>query len=181
MKRLLLAAILGQVLVHSALAQTPTGSGNAGFTFDVYGDSRSMMYLPYKATQEADARKLMVDMFELVMPEKMSEAVVQKDVKLVYDPSTHELIQVVMPFETRSEVSTLTLDKGWVTSASVEDVKLLPGVRRTMFRMEGGKWVAREAVDDIKSGKAAFLLSTGDLVWWGRQADKPSENPYWTL
>jgi hypothetical protein len=86
-----------------------------------------MMYLPYKAAQEADARKLMVDMFELVMPEKMSEAVVQKDVKLIYDPSTHELIQVVMPFETRSEVSTLTLDKGWVTSASVEDVKPFAG------------------------------------------------------
>jgi len=78
-------------------------------------------------------------------------------------------------------VTTLTLDKGWVTSASVEDVKLLPGVRRTMFRLEGGQWVAREVVRDIKSGKAKFLLNTGDLVWWGKQADKPSDNPYWTL
>jgi hypothetical protein len=115
----------------------------AGFSFDVYGDSRSMMYLPSKADQEAEARKLMVDMFDLVLPEKVADAVVQKHVKLIYDPSTHELIQVVMPFETKSEVSTLTLDKGWVTSASVEDVKLLPGVRRTMFRKEGGEWVAR--------------------------------------
>ena len=106
---------------------------------------------------------------------------VQKYVKLIYDPSNHELVQMVMPFDTRSEVTTLTLDKGWVTSASVEDVKLLPGVRRTMFRLEGGQWVAREVVRDIKSGKAKFLLNTGDLVWWGKQADKPSDNPYWTL
>jgi len=103
---------------------------------------------------------------------------VQKDVKLIYDPSTHELVQLVI---THDEVTTLTLDKGWVTSASVEDVKLSPGVRRTMFRLEGGEWVAREVVRDIKTGNAKFLLSTGDLVWWGRQGDKPSTNPYWTL
>ena len=169
---------------QSTNTATQGSSGDAresAFSFDVYGDSRSMMYLPYQAAQQGDARKLMVDMFELVLPEKVADAVVQKDVKLTYDPSTHELIQVVMPFESRSEVSTLTLDKGWVTSASVEDVKLLPGVHRTMFRMEGGKWVASEVVRDIKSGKAEFLLSTGDLVWWGRQGGKPSDNPYWTL
>jgi hypothetical protein len=39
-----------------------------------------------------------------------------------------------MPFDTASEVTTLKFDKGWVTEASVEDVKLLPGVHRTMFR-----------------------------------------------
>jgi hypothetical protein len=96
-----------------------------------------MMYLPYKADQEADARKLMVDMFELVLPQKVSEEVVEKDVKLIYDPSDHELVQMVMPFMTKNEVTTLTFDKGWVTSASVEDVKLLPSVNRTMFRLEG--------------------------------------------
>ena len=41
-----------------------------------------------------------------------------------------------------SEVTTLKFDKGWVTEASVEDVKLLPGVSRQMFRLEGGDWVA---------------------------------------
>jgi len=50
-----------------------------------------------------------------------------------------------------------------------------------MFRLEGGQWVAREAVRDIKTGNAKFLLNTGDLVWWGKQGDKPSANPYWTL
>jgi hypothetical protein len=44
----------------------------------VYGDSRSMMYLPYKSDQEADARQLMVDMFDLVLPEKVSEEVIKK-------------------------------------------------------------------------------------------------------
>ncbi len=152
-----------------ATVQNPKSTADSGFSFDVYGDSRSMMYLPYKEDQEADARKLMVDMFDLVLPEKYAEGVVDKYVKLIYDPSNHELAQVIMPFETRSEVTTLTLDKGWVTSASVEDVKLLPGVRRTMFRLEGGQWVAREVVRDIKNGNASFLVNTGDLVWWGNQ------------
>src|SRR6476646_510130 len=63
-----------------------------GFAFDVYGDSRSMMYLPYKADQEAEARQLMVDMFELVLPAKVSQAMVNKYVQLTYDPATKELV-----------------------------------------------------------------------------------------
>lgn len=156
-------------------------SAPAAFSFDVYGDSRSMMYLPYKQDQEAEARELMVDMFELALPAKEAPEVVQKYVKLTYDPSNHELVQIVMPFMTSSEVTTLTLDKGWVTEASVEDVKLMPGVRHTMFRLQGGDWVAREVVKDIRSGNAEFLVNTGDLVWWGKQGGKPSDNPYWKL
>ena len=62
---------------------------------------------------------------------------VQKDVKLTYDPATKELVQMVMPFMTASEVTTLKFDKGWVTEASVEDMKLLPGVSRTMYPSAG--------------------------------------------
>jgi Calcineurin-like phosphoesterase len=164
-----------------AKGRAKAGESGAGFAFDIYGDSRSMMYLPYKANQEAEARQLMVDMFELVLPAKISQEMVNKNVKLTYDPATKELVQIVMPFMTASEVTTLTVDKGWVTEASVEDVKRLPGVRRTMFRLQGGDWVAREAVKDIKSGQAKFLLNTGDLVWWGKQGDKASDNPYWKL
>ena len=175
------------LMVLAALAlQFPTATAQEvprptdfGFSFAVYGDSRSMMYLPYKSDQEADARQLMVDMFELVLPEKVAAEVVKKDVKLIYDPASGELVEMVMPFMTHSEVTYLTLDKGWVTEASVEDVKLLPGVRRTMFRLQGGDWVAREMVRDVLSGRAKFILSTGDLVWWGRQGNKPSDNPYW--
>jgi hypothetical protein len=123
----------------------------------------------------------MVDLFSEVLPKKVSEETVKKHVKLIYDPATKELIQMVMPFMTASEVTTMTLDKGWVTEASVEDVKLLPGVRRTMFRLEAGDWVARNVVQDIQRGKAKFILNTGDLVWWGKQAASPSQNPYWTL
>jgi hypothetical protein len=165
----------------TATAQQKTEASNLGFSFAVYGDSRSMMYLPYKSDQREEAIKLMVDMFELVLPERVAEEVVRKHVKLTYDPSTDELIQIVMPFETKSEVSTLTLDKGWVTEASVEDVKLLPGVHRTMFRLQGGEWVAREVVKDVQSGKAKLILNTGDMVWWGKQGPTPAENPYWRL
>ena len=55
---------------------------------------------------------------------------------MIFDPVTKELIKVIMPFMCKSEVMTLTVDKGWVTEASVEDVKLLPGVHRTMFRLQ---------------------------------------------
>jgi len=72
---------------------------------------------PYKQDQEAEARKLMVDMFELVLPARVADAVVQKDVKLTYDPAGKELVQMTMPFITASEVTTLKFDKGWVTEA----------------------------------------------------------------
>ena len=154
---------------------------DSGFSFDVFGDSRSMMYLPDKSDQKAEATKLMVDMFKLVLPEKVAASVVEKDVKLIYDPDSGELLQIVMPFMTQSEIMTLTVDKGWVTEASVEDVKLLPGVRHTLFRLHAGEWLAREIVRDVQSGHSKFILSTGDLVWWGKQGSTPSENPYWKL
>jgi len=175
---------IGVTLALSALnmhAQQAGKPANSGFSFEVYGDSRSMMYLPYKQDEEPQARTLMVDMFELVLPAKVAPEVVAKDVKLIYDPSTKELVEMVMPFDTASEVTTLKFDKGWVTEASVEDVKLLPGVSRTMFRLEGGDWVAKDVVANVKSGRAQFIVSTGDLVWWGRQGGKPSDNPYWKL
>src|SRR5271167_3321372 len=174
-------AVAATLAMLAGNVQAQKASAPAAFSFDVYGDSRSMMYLPYKQDQEAEARQLMVDMFELVLPVKVADAVVQKDVKLIYDPSNNELVQVIMPFMTASEVTTLTFDKGWVTEASVEDVKLMPGVRHTMFRLQGGDWVAREVVANVKSGHAQFIVSTGDLVWWGKQGGKPSDNPYWKL
>ena len=182
-RRVLLSslALLPTLQPGTAAAQQTNRDISRAFSFAVYGDSRSMMYLPYKSNQRDEAVKLMVDMFELVLPEKVSEEVVRRDVKLTYDPATDELVQIVMPFETKSEVTTLKLDKGWVTEASVEDVKLLPGVHRTMFRLHGGEWVAHEIVKDVQSGRAKFILNTGDMVWWGKQGPTPSENPYWRL
>jgi len=182
-RRVLLStlALLPALQPRTATAQRTKPAAGSAFSFAVYGDARSMMYLPYKSDQKDEAIKLMVDMFELVLPGKVAEEVVRKVVKLTYDPLTDELVQIVMPFDTKSEVTTLTLDKGWVTEASVEDVKLLPGVRRTMFRLQGGEWVAREIVNDVKSGRAKFVLNTGDMVWWGKQGRTVSDSPYWKL
>src|SRR5271169_2928674 len=164
-RRVLLStlALLPALAPQIATAQKAKPAAGSAFSFAVYGDSRSMMYLPYKSDQEADARQLMADIFSLVLPEKVSEEVVKKDVRLIYDPATKELAQIVMPFDTRSEVTTLTVDKGWVTEASVEDVKLLPGVHRTMFRLQGGDWVAREIVRDVNAGRAIFVINSGDV------------------
>src|SRR5215813_252767 len=123
-RRLLLSslALLPVLGPRTAVAQQTRRASNVGFSFAVYGDSRSMMYLPYKSDQREEAIKLMVDIFALVLPERVAEEVVRKDVKLIYDQATDELVQIVMPFETKSEVTTLTVDKGWITEASVEDV-----------------------------------------------------------
>src|ERR1700760_157558 len=179
-RRVLLSsfALFPALQAQTAIAQQ-TRRGGKAFSFAVYGDSRSMMYLPYKSDQKEEAVKLMVDIFALVLPEKVAEEVVRRDVKLTYDPATDELVQIVMPFESKSEVTTLKLDKGWVTEASVEDVKLLPGVHRTMFRLHGGEWVAREIVKDVKSGRARLVVNSGDAVWWGNQGLTVSDSPYW--
>ena len=71
---------------HSAAAQ----QASSGLSFVVYGDSRPMMYLPVKEGRP-DLVELFVEMFGLVMPEKVAEAVVKRDVKMIFDPVTKEL------------------------------------------------------------------------------------------
>jgi hypothetical protein len=166
----------GAALSTAAQAQTATASG--AFSFAAYGDSRPMMYLPYK-DGNPDLTKLFVEMFGLVMPERVAEAAVKRDIKMVFDPATKDLVEVVMPFMSKSEVMTLSLDRGWVTRATVEDVKLLPGVHREMFQLEGGDWVAREIVQHVRAGRAKFVVSSGDVVWWGNQGLSINDSPYW--
>jgi predicted phosphohydrolase len=48
-----------------------------------------------------------------------------------------------------------------------------------MFRLEGGDWVAREIVKDVQSGRARFVVNSGDLVWWGNQGRTVADSPYW--
>ena len=169
-------ALSAPLLASPARAQSASTQG--GFSFAAVGDTRPMMYLPPSAG-EPDLVKFFVEMFGLVMPERVAEEVVKRDVKMIFDPDTKELIQVVMPFMTKTEVMTLTVDKGWVTEASVEDVKLLPGVHRTMFRLQGGEWVAREIVKDVNAGRANFVINSGDVVWWGNQGRTVDDSPYW--
>src|SRR5262249_17902258 len=163
-------------LPTAAPAQTTTASG--GFFFAACGDSRPMMYLPYK-DGKPDLVRLFFGMFGLVMPERGAEEVVKRDVKMIFDPANNDLSEVVMPFMSKSEVMTLSVDAGWVTRATVEDVKLLPGVHREMFQLEGGDWVAREIVQHVRAGRAKFVVNSGDIVWWGNQGLSFSDSPYW--
>ena len=179
MKKLVSVLIAALLLVELAVAQSAKITASSGFSFDVYGDSRSMLFLPYRQDQEAEARKYLADIYELALSEGAAADVANKDAKFIYDPSTHELLQIDAPLHDKRV--TLTFDKGWVTEASVEDPQRLPGVRRNFFRLAGGDWVAREVVRDVKDGNARFIVNTGDLVFWGKQAGKPSENPYWKL
>src|ERR1700710_2451445 len=103
-----------QAQTTTAQAPVPTGSG---FSFAAVGDTRPMMYLPYKEGQP-DLNKFFVEMWGLEMPEKVAEAVVAKDMKMIFDPLTKELIKVVMPFATKSEVMTVTIDEGWGSEGS---------------------------------------------------------------
>src|SRR5262245_42817917 len=170
----MLPMVSSLVAVKNAAAQQT----NSGVSFLVCGDSRPMMYLPVKEGRP-DLVELFVEMFGLVMPEKVAEAVVKRDVKMIFDPVTKELRQVVMPFMSRSEVMTLSVDRGWVTRAVVEDVKLLPGVHREIFQLEGGDWVTREIVRDVQTGRAGFVVNSGDVVWWGNQGLSIDDSPYW--
>ena len=112
MKKFFFAIFVVPILIQFAVAQHAESAAKSGFSFAVYGDSRSMIYLPYRQDQEAEARKLMIDLFELVLPAKVAPKAVAKDVKLIYDPSTKELVEMIMPFDTASEVTTLKFDKG---------------------------------------------------------------------
>jgi len=170
-----MALLLG---ASPARAADAAASATEGFSFAALGDSRPMLYLDYKQGQP-QPHDLFVQMFGLVLPEKVSEEVVKKYCKFTYDPVTKDLIQIDMPFITSSEHTWLTLSQGWVTEASVEDVKLLPGVRRTMFRLEGGSWVAHEVVEAVGAGRAKFVVDAGDIVWWGNQGRTVKDSPYW--
>jgi hypothetical protein len=165
-------------LLLAGAKDTVPQEAERGFSFAAYGDSRPMMYLPYKQGQP-ELHQLLLDLFGLVLPEKVAEEVVKRDVKLTFDPVTKDLIQIDMPYATKSEHTRLTLSQGWITEASVEDVRLLPGVRRTMFRLEGGTWVAREIVHQVKAGRARFVIDSGDVVFWGHQGRTINESPYW--
>jgi hypothetical protein len=169
-------ALGGALLPAASYAQT--AAARSGFSFAACGDTRPMMYLPYK-DGHPDLVRLFVEMFGLVMPERVAEEVVKRDVKMIFDPATNDLIEVIMPFMTKTEVMTLSVDKGWVTRATVEDVKLLPGVHREMFQLQGGDWVAREITQHVQAGRARFVINSGDVVWWGNQGHLIDDSPYW--
>ena len=97
-RRVLLSALAVLPAFHprAAIAQQAPSAASPAFSFVAYGDSRPMMYLPVKDGQP-DLTKLFVELFGLVMPEKVAEDVVKRDVKMIFDPVTKELIKVIMP------------------------------------------------------------------------------------
>jgi hypothetical protein len=101
------ASALNAVLPTAAQAQTIAAAG--GFSFAACGDSRPMMYLPHK-DGSPDLVRLFVEMFGLVMPERVAEEVVKRDIKMIFDPVTNDLIEVIMPFMSKSEIMTLSVD-----------------------------------------------------------------------
>src|SRR6516165_1657124 len=101
------------------------------------------------------------------MPPRVAEGVVERGVKGIFDSVTKKVVWGLIPVLSRTEVMTLSVDQGWVTRATVEDVKLLPGVHRDMFQLAGGDWVAREVVQQVRTGRAKFIINSGDVVWWG--------------
>ena len=175
----MLALTLGGGCTTPHNAKATARAADSGFSFAAYGDSRTMMYLPYRQDQEAEARALMTEMWSLQLPPKDAEEAVKKTVKFTYDPTTQEMVEMVMPFVSPSEVAYLTVDKGWVTEATVEDSKLLPGVRIPMFRLVAGDWVAREIVKSVQSGRTDFVVSSGDIIWWANQGKTVFDSPYW--
>ena len=39
--------------------------------------------------------------------------------------------------------------------------------------------MAREIVKDVQSGRAEFVVNSGDVVWWGNQGRTVNDSPYW--
>src|SRR5262249_33501073 len=85
---LLLGGCAKNVLT-SERAEAAQQQAASNFSFAVYGDSRPMMYLPYKQG-EPEINKLFLDLFGLVLPEKVAEAVVKKDVETIFDSVTKD-------------------------------------------------------------------------------------------
>ena len=88
----MLALSLGGGCAAGQNTKPATPASDSGFSFAAYGDSRTMMYLPYRKDQEAEARALMTEMWSLQLSPKDAEEAVKRTVKFTYDPVTHEMV-----------------------------------------------------------------------------------------
>lgn len=171
---LTLAAAASPLLSNAACAQQ-----DDSFSFIAYGDSRSMMYMPYKKADTAKIQSLISQLFALILGEKIALDLVKKDVKLTFDPVTEELTGIEMPLYTKSEVARLSFRDGWPIEATVEDTKLAPGKHFTMYRNFGADWVSNGVVREVNDNGAKFVINAGDVVWWGYQGRTLEDSPYW--
>ena len=91
------------------------------FAIDVYGDSRSMMNLPYQQDQEGDVNSLWSKCLNSYSSQVAPE---QHGFSLIYDPSAN-IVRNGHDHSIPRNASPLNIDKGLATEASVEDKKLL--------------------------------------------------------
>jgi hypothetical protein len=146
-----LPALSAPLLASSARAQSAATQG--GFSFAAVGDTRPMMYLPPSAG-EPDLVKFFTEMFGLVMPDRVAEEVVKNYVRMTFDPDTKELIQVVMPFMTKTEVMTLTVDKGWVTGPRSRTSSCFPAsIARCSGSRAASGWRARSSRTSMRGAR----------------------------
>src|SRR5262245_8350826 len=89
-RRVAFAGAAAAIVLIGAASTRSAGESPGGFSFAALGDSRPMMYLPYKQGQ-VELTKLFVEMFGLVLPERVAEAVVKRDVRMVFDPVSKDL------------------------------------------------------------------------------------------
>lgn len=170
------AAILALSVAAAPIFGNSAYAQDAGrFSFVAYGDSRSMMYLPYKKAETEKIQGLVSQLFALILGENIALELVKKDVKLTFDAETEELIGIEMPHYTKSEVARLSFRDGW----PVEDTKLAPGKRFTMYRNFGADWIANGILREVTNGDAKFVINAGDVVWWGYQCKTVEDSPYW--
>ncbi len=84
--------VVGATILALAAAAAPTSGNQAyaqeanGFSFVAYGNSRSMMYLPYKKADTAKIQGLVSQLFALILGENIALELVEKDVKLTSIP-----------------------------------------------------------------------------------------------
>ncbi|MGO6847534.1 metallophosphoesterase family protein [Rhizobium ruizarguesonis] len=48
-----------------------------------------------------------------------------------------------------------------------------------MYRNYGGDWVGNQVAREVVDGGAAFVVNSGDVVWWGGQGKTLEDSPYW--
>jgi hypothetical protein len=65
------------------LASPAPAQVDEGFTFVAYGDSRTMIYIPYGKGDEDKIHAELVRTFALILGETVAEGIVKKDVKLL--------------------------------------------------------------------------------------------------
>lgn len=153
---------------------------NEDFSFVVFGDSRTVGKLPPSKDQIEGIQKGLINLYDILVGEKVDLKYIKEKVELTFDPITNALTNARLPLAYKPEIAYLTIDDGWITEASVENPRLLPGIRKTIYRICGGEWVARSATREVRERDAKFIINSGDLVLWGHEGYTPATSPYWS-